>query len=227
MKNFLKTVFMSGAKYRALISIFLLNILTNGKKVASLGLTNLAGLVDGDSVELRMQTYFYRSVKTQSANNQIQLVDTSVVAVDGVTNLNNGQLPNKDSIFGVGAIAIRFATGGTAGAPASSTYSNALYDSAGALRIPVGLQNADIEIKCGNYIVLERQTIKKFFAERNINVNSNGTTQFEDAVELTEPAFLVGGQPISAIIYMPNGAAALVATAQLELEFYGVGTGNK
>lgn len=225
MKNFLKSLFSEGMRFRSLISIFVLGILSNAKTASSLGLSNLVSLINNGGAEMRMQSYYYRSIKTQGANNTIPVIDSSVVATDGVTNLTNGNLPQKDSIFGVGAIAIRFATG-TAGAGAS-TYSNALYDSAGALRIPVGLQNADIEIKCGSSIVLERQTLRKFFAERNINANTNSDTTFGDALELIEPAYLVGGQLITAIITMPNGAAALAATANLEIEFYGVGTANK
>lgn len=226
MNNFFKTMLVGGAKYRALISIFLVNLLT--EKGAILGLANLLAAINAtnSTKEIRMQKYYYRSIRTEGGSSQIQLIDTSVTASDGTTNLNNGQLVDKDSAFAVGAISVRFATGGTAGNPRIDTYSNAVYDSAGAVRIPVGLQNADIEIKCGNNVVLERQSIKAFFAERNINVNPIGNYA-SDAVELTEPAFLVGGLPISAMIYLPTGATALAATAHVELVFHGVGTGNK
>lgn len=224
MKNFLKTVFSKGLAYRSLISVFVMNILANTTVASGLGLGNLLNLIGNGGAELRMQSYYYRSIKTNGANNTIPVIDSSVVATDGVTNLMNGQLPQKDSIFGVGAIAVRFGTGATAGV---TTFSNALYDSAGALRIPVGLQNADIEIKCGNNIVLERQTLRKFFAERNINANNISENTFGDALELIEPAYLVGGQGITVTITMPNGAAALAATANVEVEFYGVGTANK
>jgi hypothetical protein len=50
---------------------------------------------------------------------------------------------------------------------------------------------------------------------------------YEDAIELAEPAYLTGGQPISVTIYFPTGASALAATANIEVEFYGVGTGRK
>lgn len=224
MKNFLKTVFSQGMKYRSLISIFVLGILSNASTAKGLGLDNLLSLITNGGAEMRMQSFYYRSIKTQSANNTIPVIDSSVVATDGVTNLMNGYLPQKDSIFGVGAIAIRFGTGATAGV---TTFSNAMYDAAAALRIPVGLQNADIEIKCGSTIVLERQTLRKFFAERNINANAISENTFGDALELIEPAYLVGGQLITATITMPNGATALAATANLEIEFYGVGTANK
>lgn len=226
MKNFFKTMFIIGASYRSLIAIYILNLLGNQTKAKGFGLSNLLEAINGGTKELRMQTYYYRSIRTEGGSSQIQLIDTSVTASDGTTNLNNGQLVDKDTVFGVGAISLRFATGGTAGNPRIDTYSNAVYDAAGALRIPVGLQNADIEIKCGNMVVLERQSIKKFFAERNINVNPIGNVA-TDAVELTEPAILVGGQPISAMIYLPTGATALAATAHVELVFHGVGTGNK
>jgi hypothetical protein len=192
-------------------------------------LQNLLGAINAtnSTKEIRMQKYYYRSIRTEGASSQIQLIDTSIPASDGTTNLNNGQLPDKDTIFAVGAISLRFVSGGTVGNPKIDTYSNAIYGAdSTVLRIPVGLQNSDIEIKCGSNVVLERQSIKAFFAERCVHVNPIGNYA-SDAVELIEPAFLVGGQPISAMIYMPVGATALAAAAHVELVFHGVGTGNK
>lgn len=235
MKNLLAKAMDTAGRYRSLISLYLVAVLQ-----AVPGLSNVNDLINNRAMEIRQQTFYYRSIRSNNASGQVNLIDTGLNIADGTTNLQAGSIP-KDQVFAVRAIALRFATG-TSSAPASF-YSNAIYNNvqtdtntaAGAAktitnfaqRIPNGLINADIEIKCGTDIILERQTIKRYFAERSLVNNNTSDSMFEDAVELAEPAYLTGGQPISVTIFFPTGASTLAATDNIEVEFYGVGTGRK
>lgn len=241
MKNLLAKAMDNMGRYRSLISFYLVAVLANVP-----GFANVNDLINNKAMEIRTQTFYYRSIRSNSASGQINLIDTGLNIADGTTNLQAGAIP-KDQVFAVRAIALRFATG-TASAP-GSFYSNAIYDNVTNIvdpntatgasatktivstsfvqRIPVGLINADIEIKCGTDIILERQTAKRFFSERSLVNNNTSDSCYEDAFELPEPAYLTGGQPISVTVYFPTGASALAATANIEVEFYGVGTGRK
>lgn len=237
MKNLLAKVLapLQGG-YRSILSLFLLNILLTVP-----GFANVKDLITGGSMEARMQTFYYRSTRSNSVTGQVNLIDTAQSMQDGVTNLQNGAIP-KDQVFAVGYIAIRFSTG--VSAVVSSYFSNAIYGistipsqsgsgtgavintASAAARIPLALLNGDIEIKCGSDVIFERQSARKFFSERSMNTQNTSDTVLADAVELFEPAYLTGGQPISVTVFTPSGVS-FGSTDNVEVAFYGVGTGRK
>jgi hypothetical protein len=236
MKNLLAKAMDNMGRYRSLISFYLVAVLANVP-----GFANVNDLINNKAMEIRTQTFYYRSVRANSGSGQVNLIDTGLNITDGVTNLQAGAIP-KDQVFAVRAIALRYSKNASSTTAQASLYSNAIYDNVNtysaapgssttftnyAQRLPIALLNADIEIKCGTDIILERQTAKRFFSERSIVNNNTSDSMYEDAIELAEPAYLTGGQAISVTIFFPNGSSALGQYDNIEVEFFGVGTGRK
>ncbi len=175
---------------------------------------NIQAIIKAGSVKFTNESYFFRVLIGTALNGAIVFNTGTVVATNGLTNLQNGKIVANSAAV-ITEVGVKVALPGSSLTdPSLTTYTN--MDAS----IPAALQNAELTIKIKGQ-PLPMMPLKDFFAFGD-TVVSNGLGR--DKVTLQSPILLNETDTIDAQIqFPPNNATALAHAGFIELSLYGCG----